>query len=159
MSVSHQLSKSVSQMISGGRSVNPGNGSNFTESYTATYGLTWNYIKNSAIGLGFGFNRFAQSGAGFAYVPYDPASPPPIYLYINDNGIAVVPLSSAQVGQQYTASISTTYNITKKLIGGLSYSFVANILDQDFSVQSGAGMASFAGYQANNVILSLAYQF
>jgi hypothetical protein len=47
----------------------------------------------------------------------------------------------------------------KNLVGGLSYSFIANDLNQDFSVQSGAGSASFAGYQSQNVILSLAYQF
>jgi hypothetical protein len=159
LAVTHQVSRSVSQTISGARAANPGNGSNFTESYTANYSLTWNFMQRSALNFGFGFNRFAQSGAGFAYVPYDPASPPPVYLYINENGVAVVPLTSAQVGQQYTATISTTYNIMKNLVGGLSYSFIANDLNQDFSVQSGAGSASFAGYQSQNVILSLAYQF
>lgn len=157
--LTHQLSKSITHSISGGRSINSGNGSNFTESYTANYLLSWKIFKQTALGFGFGFNRFAQSAAGFAYVPYDPASPPPNYLYINQNGVAVVPLSSAQVGQQYTATISGTYNITKNLVAGLGYSFIENDLDSNFTILSGVGNARFAGYQTHNVLLSLAYQF
>ena len=159
LSLNHQLTKSINQTISGGRSVSPGNGSNFTEGYLANYRMTWQYLKNSAVSFNFGFNRFSQSGAGFAYVPYDPASPPPAYLYVTQNGTAVVPLSSAQVGQQYNASISTTYNITKNLVGGLTYGYIANVLNEDYAIQSGVGTLRFSGYQAHNVVLSLAYQF
>lgn len=159
LTLNHQLNKSISHSISGGRSINSGNGSNFTESYTANYSLTWSPFKRAALGFGFGFNRFAQSAAGFAYVAYDPASPPPNYLYINENGVAVVPLPAAQVGQQYTATISTTYNITKNLVGGLGYTFIENELNSRFSVLSGTGSSIFAGYQVHNVLLSLAYQF
>jgi opacity protein-like surface antigen len=149
----------VTQSISGARSINPGNGSNFTENYTANYQFLWNFMKRSALNLNFGFNRFAQSGTGFAYVLYDPASPPPNYLYISDNGIAVVPLSSAQVGQQYLASVGTTYAITKNLTAGLTYTFIANDLNQTFSILSGTGTTAFGGYQTHNVVLSLGYQF
>jgi hypothetical protein len=157
--LNHQLTRTVTQSISGGRSINPGNGSNFTEIYNANYQFLWNFMKRSALNFGFGFNRFAQSGAGFAYVLYDPTSPPPDYLYINENGVAVVPLSSAQVGQQYLTSVGTTYTIAKNLMAGLSYMFTVNDVNQTFSIQSGAGSAAFGGYQAHNVILSLAYQF
>lgn len=116
-------------------------------------------MKRSALNFSFGYNRFAQSGSGFAYVLYDPTNPPPDYLYINDNGVAVIGLSSAQVGQQYQTSIGTTYAITKNLAGGLTYSFIANDLNQSYSIQSGTGTAMFGGYQTHNVILSLAYQF
>lgn len=159
LGLTHQLSRSVTQSINGGRSINPGNGSNFTETYSANYQFLWSFMKRSALNFNFGFNRFAQSAAGFAYVLYDPASPPANYLYINSNGVAVVPLSSAQVGQQYLASIGTTYAITKNLSGGLTYSFIENDLNQNFSVSSGAGAVIFGGYQTHTVILSLGYQF
>lgn len=157
--LNHQVSRSVTQSITGGRSINPGNGSNFTEVYSANYRFLWNFMKRSALNFNFGFNRFAQSANGFAYVIYDPASPPPNYLYINDNGIAVVPLSSAQVGQQYTASIGTTYELMRNLGAGITYTFIANDLNRNFSVQSGSGASSFGGYQTHNIFLSLAYQF
>jgi hypothetical protein len=44
-------------------------------------------------------------------------------------------------------------------MAGLSYMFTVNDVNQTFSIQSGAGSAAFGGYQAHNVILSLAYQF
>lgn len=157
--LNHQVSRSVTQSINGGRSINPGNGSNFTEVYSANYLFLWNFMKRSALNFNFGFNRFAQSSNGFAYVIYDPASPPPNYLYIDDKGIAVVPLSSAQVGQQYSASIGTSYEIMKNLRGGITYGFIKNDLNNSFSIQSGTGFVSFGGYQTHNVLVSLAYQF
>jgi len=63
------------------------------------------------------------------------------------------------VGQQYLTSVGTTYTIAKNLMAGLSYMFTVNDVNQTFSIQSGAGSAAFGGYQAHNVILSLAYQF
>ena len=159
LSISHQINRSFSQAIVGARSANGGNGSNFTENYTANYSIVYNFINQASISLGLGFNRFAQSNAGFAYVLYDPASPPPNYLYINENGVAVVPLSSAQVGQQYTATLSTLYPLTKKLTAGVSYGYIENHLNQGFSIQSGTGSLNFGGYQTHTVILSLAYNF
>lgn len=159
LTISHRLNQSLAQTISGARQANGGNGSNFTESYLANYSLIYTLRNQVSISLGLGFNRFAQSNAGFAYVLYDPASPPPNYLYINENGVAVVPLSSAQIGQQYNATLSTTYPITKKLVAGVSYSYIENHLNQNFSIQSGTGSLSFAGYQAQTVILTLAYKF
>jgi len=157
--LTHQLSQTMSQSITGGRFINPGNGSNFTENYNANYQFLWNFMKRSALNFNFGFNHFTQSGTGFAYVLYDPASPPPNYLYINENGVAVVPLSSAQVGQQYTASVGTSYAITKNLMAGLNYTYIANDLSRKYSILSGAGTATFGGYQNQIVVLSLGYQF
>jgi len=159
LSISHRLNQSLTQAINGARQANGGNGSNFTETYTAGYSLSYNFRNAASIRLGIGFNRFAQSNAGFAYVPYDPASPPPNYLYINENGVAVVPLTSAQKGQQYTATLSTSYPITQTLIAGVSYAYIENHLNQDFSIQSGTGSLNFGGYQTHAVILSLAYKF
>jgi hypothetical protein len=155
----HQLSQTISQSITGGRFINPGNGSNFTENYNANYQFLWNFMKRSALNFSFGFNHFTQSGTGFAYVLFDPASPPPNYLYVNENGVAVVPLSSAQVGQQYTASVGTSYEIAKNLKAGLTYTYITTDLNQKYSILSGAGTATFGGYQNQLVVLSLAYQF
>lgn len=159
LSIRHRLNQSLTQNITGSRAITGGNGSNFTEIYGGNYSLTYNFRNQASISLGLGFNRFAQSNAGFAYVVYDPASPPPNYLYINENGVAVVPLSSAQVGQQYTATLSTEYPITKKLSAGVAYSYIENHLNQDFSIQSGTGLVNFSGYQSHAVVVTLAYKF
>lgn len=155
VSMDHTINPYLSQTISGGRSVNPGNGSNFTEITTMGYRLQWQIMPVLALTGTFRFNQFDQSGGGFAYFPYVPGAPlPPNFAYITDDDIVVVKVADGQQGQQYVFTLGTGYDLTEKLSLGVNYS----VAIRDTTNQS-IDNVIFGSYLTQSVVVSLAYKF
>ncbi len=159
LSLDHTINQYLAQTISGGRSVNPGNGSNFTQTTTMAYRLQWQVMPVLALTGTFRFNQFEQSGAGFAYLPYVPGAPlPPNFAYITDDGIMVVRLNNAQEGQQYVFTLGTGFDLTEKLSLGINYSVAIRDTTNQV-INTGSGDVVFGSYLTQSIVLSLAYKF
>jgi hypothetical protein len=159
LNLDHIINEYVTHGISGGRLFSPGNGSNFTDRLTVAYRLNWRFTSFASLNTSLRFLEFEQSGPGFAYVPFNPTNPPPNYIYITDDGIAVVPLNSGQQGQQYVFNIGTGFDLTDHLSIGINYSLAYKHLNQQFAVNTGTGVVPFGDYITQFVLLSLSYKF
>lgn len=159
LSLSHIINQYLRQTFTGGRSMNPGNGSNFTQQTTMGYQLRWQITQLINLTTNFRFSEFEQSGAGFAYLPFDPANPPTDYLYITDDGIVVVPLNSGQQGQQYVLGLGTGFDLTQKLSLGVNYGLAVKSLSNQLTVNTGQGGVPYGDYITQSIVLSLAYKF
>ncbi len=159
LSLDHTINQYLSETVSGGRIFSPGNGSNFTDRLTVAYQLNWQMTSFAQLNAGLRFLEFEQSGPGYAYVQFNPASPPPNYQYITDDGIAVVPLSSGQKGQQYIFNLGTGFDLNTHLSLGINYSLIYKHLQQEFSVNTGDGVVPYGDYLTQYIMLSLSYKF
>lgn len=159
LSLDHTINQYLAQTISGGRSVNPGNGSNFTEITTMAYRLQWQIMPVLALTGTFRFNQFDQSGGGFAYLPYVPGAPlPPNFAYITDDNILVVKVANGQQGQQYIFTLGTGYDLTEKLSLGINYSLAIRDTTNQ-TIGTGSDEIVFGSYLTQSIVLSLAYKF
>jgi hypothetical protein len=139
-SISHRLTKTITHAVSGGRMIQGGIGSNFTDSYNVNYSLGWQFSRSMGLNLGFGWNRFEQSGTAGTLVP----------VLINGQPF-VIPASfeTHDEGDVISINAGTGYQITSKLNCALSYGY--------FNRSSSA----FAGrsFSGHTVTLSLGYRF
>lgn len=159
LGVNHTINEYLRHSVSGGRSINPGNGSNYTEQIFAGYRLTWQATPLLALHTNLRFTDFDQSGPGFATIPFDPNNPPPDFEYITDDGFVVIPIPNGQKGQQYFFSLGTGFNITDQLSVGITYGLTLKQLDHGMTVNVNGVDEPFGDYLTQSVIVSFAYKF
>jgi len=169
LNVNHQLTQRISHRAGGGRAFNLGFGSNFTESWFASYNLNWQLLEYLPISLGANYQIFEQSGGVLTFAPppgtrgvpgavpilLTPTGPlfpgdSPLFpagASVTPNGLITVP-NRGESGETLTFILSTGLQLTRQLSSSLSYSHhirISNTTAQNFSV--------------NTVVLSFNYQF
>lgn len=159
LSIRHQLTRYISHSLSLGRGVNGALGSNYSESMSVSYGLSWNVTDFLPINFGVSYDHSKQSGGLqiFAAPPGSLYFPEQSLLITSEGtfpGVILTPdgfFGFPSVGQEsdnFSFSVSTGYQITQHLNSSLSWSYI--IRNTDFV---------FGDYKSHMVTLTLSYQF
>lgn len=138
--ISHRLTRNISHTASGGRMVQSGLGSNFTDSYMANYSVGWQVNRSLRMNAAFNWNQFKQSGLFGALMP----------IQVGDE-IFLIPgsVSMSDSGTVYNIMVGSSYQFSEKFTGSLSY----NYMDRQSSAFAGRDFVS------HNIMLTLAYRF
>lgn len=138
-SITHVITPTLSHSAMGSSGINTGIGSNFTETLSAGYHVTWRFVERMALNFNFQYSRIeqsmAQSGTAIITVP---------------TGTFLVPVTfiANDIASIYDFTLSTGYQLTDRANLGLNLTH--SIRDSRFSSRS---------FNVNTVTLSVNYRF
>lgn len=138
-SIGHRINKYLNHSVSGGFSVQPGVGANYSENYNLTYSLTAQVMQDLGVSASFNWTSFEQSSGGLYLVP------------VVVNGVVVLVPAQLNVSQKadfYSMSVGTGYQITTKLNATVAYIYTLRASEN--------ALEEFDAHSAN---LTLTYRF